>query len=285
MALRRGKTLLRFIQQIVDRLIGYRSGRTFTTSSPRTIRLRHDSGFFSNCSVLLQGLARAGHHPLKVDATASFSHYASDTRKFRWEDCFEQAKEPLIGNPQEWALSRVASRLPHHSLYRFIDFKTSTEIIENYFCLSPMVLSRAATIQRDLPVPPEKLVALCLRGTDKGSEVRQSRLSRYVRKARRVARLNPGVRIWIQTDQSQLRDDLLEKIGPSAFALDVLPTTEGSNVIHKLKAPTDKHQLAIDLVSITWLMSRAAQVITYTGNVGYWIALFRGNAHGLHQLR
>jgi hypothetical protein len=33
------------------------------------------------------------------------------------------------------------------------------------------------------------------------------------------------------------------------------------------------------------LMSQAHRVITYTGNVGYWITLFRGNSSRLHQLR
>jgi hypothetical protein len=32
-------------------------------------------------------------------------------------------------------------------------------------------------------------------------------------------------------------------------------------------------------------MSRAHSVITYTGNVAYWIALFRGHGGRLHQLR
>ena len=276
---------MQIFRRMVDRLLGYQTRRNFVTSDGGGMTLLHDSGFFSNCSTLLLSLARSKSHPVEIHTDRSFSHYTSPRSRFRWDDCFKPVEAELTGKEDKWASSRVASRLPHHSLYRLIDFKTATSILESYFRLSNTVRSRAAEIQRHLPAPSDKLVALCIRGTDKSSEVRQSRLERYVRLARRLIRNNPGVKVWIQTDQTQLKEELLSKIGPNSFALDVLPTTNGPAVIHKSGEPQNMRQLAIDLVAITWLMSQAMHVITYSGNVGYWIVLFRGNHRRVHQLR
>lgn len=271
--------------RLLDRMIGYRTARTFASSEGSTLTLLHNSGFFSNCSALLFAIARSEFHPVDIDVANSFSHYSSPSKHFSWGACFEPAPPQISGLHRKWRHSRVAFRLPHHSMYRLIDFNTTTSIINNYFRLSGTVRSRAAAIKSQLPAPPEKLIALCVRGTDKGAEVRQSSPSRYVRTARRLIRRNPGLRVWVQTDQAQLRDYLLKEIGPASFALEVLPTTQGKTVIHKSTQSDDKRQLAIDLLAITWLMSQAAGVVTYSGNVGYWIVLLRGTYRGVHQLR
>jgi len=64
-----------------------------------------------------------------------------------------------------------------------------------------------------------------------------------------------------------------------------LPVTGDSTVIHRTTLVHDKNEFALNLLATTWLMSQASKVITYTGNVGYWIALFRGHSRGLIQLR
>ena len=273
------------LRRLLNRMIGYRSARTFAISDGSTLRLMHDSGFFSNCSTLLLAIARSEFHPVQIDVANSFSHYSSASKPFCWEACFEPVADHVTGFHQKWRHSRAASRLPHHSAYRLIDFNTTTSIINSYFRLSGTVRSRAADIQSQLPAPPEKLIALCVRGTDKGTEVRQTSPSRYVRTARRLIRYNPGLRVWVQTDQAQLKDYLLKEIGPASFALEVLPVTQGQTVIHKSTQPGDRRELATDLLAVTWLMSQASHVITYSGNVGYWIVLLRGTYRGVRQLR
>ena len=74
-------------------------------------------------------------------------------------------------------------------------------------------------------------------------------------------------------------------LGLGVSSLDILPVTEDARVIHRSPAVSSKADFSRDLLAITWLMSRAHSVITYTGNVGYWIALFRGHGGRLHQLR
>lgn len=271
--------------RVVDRLFGYRNERKFSKSENNRLYLLHDSGFFSNCSALLLSLAQESTHPVAIDASKSFSHF-TEGGSFDWNRFFKVTPSRVLGNPQKWRQSRVARRLPHHSIYGLIDFRITNEIVRNYFEPSEEVLRRAQEIEEEyLPVPLAELLVICVRGTDKGTEVRQSSINSYVRKARRLQKKNEKLRVWIQTDQAQIRDLLLEELGPKSFSLDVLPVTWGSTVIHKSANIPTQNQFTTDLVALTWLMSRVHSVITYTGNVGYWIALFRGNARRLYQLR
>ena len=72
---------MRLIERLQNRLLGYRSTRNFATHTPDTVALSHDSGFFSNCSVLLLSLARSDNHPVKIDVSESFTHFAERERE------------------------------------------------------------------------------------------------------------------------------------------------------------------------------------------------------------
>lgn len=282
----KGAGLVRPWKSARDRLFGYRSNRQFALHTGNRVILLHNSGFFSNCSTLLMSVARAQNHPLEIDVTQSFTHFTEFGEPFRWADYFVPPPSTMRGAPQRWQRSRVAKLLPHHSIYKFLDYSVAGEIRDNYFQLSDKVHARVREIKEsDLPVSIENVLVVCLRGTDKGTEVRQSPIGAYVHMARRIMEKHRNLRVWVQTDQAQIRDTLLEQLGPRSFSLDILPVTEDARVIHRSPAVSSKADFSRDLLAITWLMSRAHSVITYTGNVGYWIALFRGHGGRLHQLR
>ena len=273
-------------KKISDRLLGYESSREFSVPQNSTIVLTHDSGFFSNCSVLLKALAASPVHPVTIDAAKSFRHFTNKGEDFNWYRFFRPAPPAIDAEYGSWRLSRVASRLPHHSVYRLLDYPTSNALVLNYFSPSEEIRQRAEEILSTmLPVPLEKILVLCIRGTDKQTEVRQTSLHRYVRKAKTALSRRKDLAVWVQSDQEQIRDYLLEKLGSRAFSVDVLPVTGDSTVIHRTTLVHDKNEFALNLLATTWLMSQASKVITYTGNVGYWIALFRGHSRGLIQLR
>jgi hypothetical protein len=277
---------MKLLRRVLDRLLGYRSSRNFSTQTGKRVVLAHDSGFFSNCSVLLLSLAKAKHHPVQIDVSSSFTHFAEKGSSFEWDALFLPPARTMRDFPTSWARSRVAHRLPHHSFYKLLRFSTTNQIRDHYFQLSFAVRARVQEIQEsEIPVPIEEVLVVCLRGTDKGTEVRQSPLQKYVRLAKRIMKRRRNLRVWIQTDQMQIRDFLLDQLGPRSFSPSVLPVTEDSQVMHRSGQVPSKEEFSRDLLATTWLMSRAHSVITYTGNVGYWIALFRGNARRLYQLR
>lgn len=272
--------------RVRDRLVGYRSNRQFALHTENKVIPLHNSGFFSNCSTLLMSVARAQLQPVEIDITRSFTHFTEPGKSFQWADYFLLPPSTMQGVPRRWRRSRVAKLLPHHSVYKLLDYSVAGEIRDNYFQLSDKVHARVREIEEShLPVSMEDVLVVCLRGTDKGTEVRQSPFGAYVHRARRIMEKHKNLKVWVQTDQAQIRDTLLEQLGPRSFSLDILPVTEDARVIHRSKAVSSKAGFSRDLLAITWLMSQAHSVITYTGNVGYWIALFRGHSGRLHQLR
>ena len=274
------------LNRVLNRLVGYRSTRTLAQHTRGKVALLHNSGFFSNCSTLLMSVAQAEIHPVRIDVTRSFTHFAEPGSSFDWNRYFLPPPGTIRGRPTRWQRSRVAQRLPHHSTYKLLDFPTITDIFDNYFQLSTFVQNRAEEIRMShLPVPLDQILVVCLRGTDKGTEVRQSPIDAYVRRAKKIMADNENLRVWIQTDQAQIRDILLDQLGPRSFSLNILPVTEAARVIHKSDEKISKDDFSRDLLATTWLMAQAHSVITYTGNVGYWLAIFRGNAKKLYQLR
>ena len=85
-------------KKISNRLLGYESSREFAVPQNSTIVLTHDSGFFSNRSVLLKALAASPVHPVTIDAAKSFRHFTNKGEYFDWYRFFVQRLLPSMPN-------------------------------------------------------------------------------------------------------------------------------------------------------------------------------------------
>ena len=126
------------LNRVLNRLVGYRSTRTFAKHTRGKVALLHNSGFFSNCSTLLMSVAQAEIHPVHIDVASSFTHFAEPGSSFDWNRYFLPPPGTIRGRPTRWPRSRVAKRLPHHSTYKLLDFSTITDITENYSNSAPL---------------------------------------------------------------------------------------------------------------------------------------------------
>ena len=175
--------------------------------------------------------------------------------------------------------------MPHHSLYRFIDFTATNTLVRTFFAPSQRIGAQIDRLTADYSLEPSQLIAVCYRGTDKSTEVRQNPLSKYLKVTRRLARKYPTHRILLQTDDSNALELFSKEFGQRLTWFAELPTTASATVMHKLVAVAQREDFAANLLAATIILSRAARVVTYTGNLGYWIALYRGHTKGLIQLR
>jgi hypothetical protein len=269
----------------VNRLIGYRTSRSFAERIGGTLRLTHDAGFFSICSTALYEIAKASCEIQAVDASSTFRAFKKSPTKDPWPDVF--APPGAVDHAQSFhiARSRVAHRLPHHSIYRFIDFRATNVLVRTFFAPSQRITAQVARLTADYSLDASKLIAVCYRGTDKATEVRQNTLTRYLKVTRTLALRYPSRRILLQTDDSNARELFAKEFGQRVTWFGELPTTTSATVMHKLVAVAEREEFAANLVAATILLSRAAHVVTYTGNLGYWIALYRGHTKGPIQLR
>ena len=175
--------------------------------------------------------------------------------------------------------------MPHHSLYRFTDFTAINALVGTFFAPDQRITAQIDRLTADYSLGPSQLIAVCYRGTDKSTEVRQNPLTRYLNVTRNLTRKYPAHRILLQTDDSRARELFAKEFGQRLTWFAELPTTAAATVMHKLVAVTQREDFAANLLAATIILSRAAYVVTYTGNLGYWIALYRGHTKGLIQLR
>jgi len=246
-----------------------------------TLRLEHDHGFFSNCSIALLGIARAGIPIKRIDASESFSLYTAPNNDSRWETFF---KVPAP-SAESIDTSFFSSHLWHHEDYRRIDFHTASLILGKYFRPADEVLEKVGLLMKKYDVVPANTFAINYRGTDKRAVVRTPSFATWKRRTDSILESLPGNnRILIQTDQLQFLDFFKRRYGNRIFYFDELPLSRGDVGLHKTKKYLRKESMGQTFLAAVLIISKCETVLTHTGNIGFWTALFRGNTSNFTQL-
>lgn len=245
------------------------------------LELRHNAGFFSNCSIALLEIARSQSVIRQIDSTDSFQFYKTEPKENSWSAYFCQPSPHVLDSSR----SEFSSFLLHHSRYKDLNFKQSNPLISTYFRPSPQVVEIMWQMIRKYEINFEKVLAVHYRGTDKKIEIHPEPVSRWLSEVRKVAKMLPGGhRILVQTDQQQFLDLMIEEFGPRVFYFRELPRTEGSDATHQSLPDSERKGFASNYLAATFILSRCEWVVTHTGNGGYWVSLFRGSAKKFVQL-
>jgi len=129
-------------------------------------------------------------------------------------------------------------------------------------------------------------LVIVYRGTDKELEVRLAPIEAYIEVALRLRQLDPTLAVCVQTEQAEARNAVLAAI-PDAIFLRDLPVTTGAVGIHRLPIQQQfgmrRIDLAIRLLAMTYLYSQFKFVVSHTGNIGLWLAIYRGHSAGFYQ--
>lgn len=251
-----------------------------TIDESGAFHLRHDSGFFSNCSVTLLELARASRSITRIDTSDSFSWFKSEPGSDVWSRFFSDAIVLAPRRYGEWS-----ERLLHHSRYRTIDLSIIQPLLTSYFHPSNLVLSRQRELLNRYDIDLSKTLAMNYRGTDKGREISLSPVEEWLETTRRALKKLPGeTRLLIQTDQEQVRQRFLAEFPHQAFFFEEMPVTRGQQVIHEILDVEERDDFAVNLLASTLILANCNRLITHKGNVALWTVLFRGHSVGMTQV-
>jgi hypothetical protein len=252
------------------------------------MRLRHRAGFFSICSTLLDSildLHRCGIVAEHVDCASSFHDFRGpgDTadlypRLFR--------PDPTVQLPAD-RLPRFRPVGHHHLHYRDLDFDAVAPYLRRHFQPSEATLATRDALLGRKGLDPARLIGLCWRGTDKHREVPPTDVTAYIALADRLLAADPTLRVLVQTDQMQARDAVVGHFGQRCVFFDEMPVTDGAVVMHRLDLGglygMARPDFAQTLLASVLAVASCRHLITHTGNVGLWLALFRGTAQDLFQ--
>lgn len=245
-----------------------------------TFFAQKDSGFFSICSLVLFELSRGPTSTDRVDATNVFSYF-SPPGVDAWPLFFEIQSQIRI--PKS-ARNPFARRRRNHSVYSDLPIYRARKHLLKFFCPSQEVLQKKRQVVRNYSINPKNTLVICYRGTDKRIEIPPEPIEDYIAEARKILKKRPNLRVMVQTDQEQVRKRLMAEFGDSAFSIDEMPTTAGDTVIHKLIHEDQKADFGQLLLATVLIMASSQYVISHTGNMSLWIALFRGNTRRFVQM-
>ncbi len=245
-----------------------------------------DHGLYSNVSTIMEDVIRLFQHTIavrRVDLSRGFLRFKDEPGKDVYGAFFAG-----IGNGLARACRGVAfDSWDIHKPYRDLPLAALGGVAARLFPPSLAVRGCVHAMRRESGIMPERTLAIVYRGTDKGTEVTLAPVAAYIAAARAILARHPYLDVVVQTDQAQARDAVLAAFGDRCRFFGELPVTSGSTAIHDLQfgveVPMRREAFAQKMMAATLILSRCAHVVTYSGNIGAWIAIYRGSAANVHQ--
>ncbi len=249
------------------------------------IKIEYELGFFGLCTHTLLALTQC--YPSETYFSVNWP------RQNRWrnndqigKNLFELYFHP---NPDVDLHNLVKVSPTHqHLIYEDLDFKKLNLYIQNYFLPSDIVRAKQEEFVHKYNIDYENTIGLSYRGTNKWLEIAQIQQEYYVQEVKRLITKDPSLRILIQTDQEQIRDQFVGALGERAFFLSELPVSSSQIPIHDLSESErgiPNFEWGTRLLAAVSILSKCRYTITHTGSIGLWTYLFRGTPRNACQLK
>jgi hypothetical protein len=242
--------------------------------------------FFSNFSVALWKLhivqAAGARLPDRVDFSLGAGSFRHQTPATEQRDLYPLFFQSAPGEPP-------GTRIPlvhHDRLYAFLDYDRINPVLRHYFRPSGRALAFQAALLRRYQIVPAHTIAVVHCGADPNSEVRLAKPESYLRLARQLLMRNPQHRLWIHTDEREVRDLFCEAFGERCFYVNNWPgLTDGCATDQPQDRTPDlpTGDFGVQLIAINHLLAQSDLIVNHTGNRALWLCLFRGHGRGVWQ--
>jgi hypothetical protein len=250
-----------------------------------TLKITHDAGFFSCCSVGLHFIVNFFNEnkmlPTDVDRSSQFNQYKENhdqdlSKLFYNKNHFDIKYQNCIDFFWEKQFEK----------YSELDFNNLTLFIQRYYAVSDLILNKVFEIQQRIGVDYENIIAVCYRGNDKCSETQIGSYETYIEQIDMVYEKMDDPLIFIQTDEVEFLEKIQEKY-VNVFYLDEIPIIKKNtslSIQHTISNyKKEKFEFALNFLASMIFMSKCNHLITHSGNVGLWIAMYRGHFNNSFQ--
>lgn len=248
----------------------------------------HNFGFFSACCVSLWNVAdlqrACGKFPGRIDFSQAFRAFRNPEQLQSKTDLY-----PLFFKPGNASRASAGRRLPHvahHGLYRFLNYTRLNPVVERYFQPSDRACELRAELVRRYRIDPATTLAVVYLGTDKDTEIKVASPEAFLALTRELLIRHPGYRVWIQTDEIEVRKMFCRAFGERCFYLHEMPISTDGAVVHGQDdeaSRMDRSEFGILLIAVNSLLAQVDVVVNHTGNFALWLCLFRGHARDVWQ--
>jgi len=252
-----------------------------------TLYLLHNAGLFSCLTTLVWtvlSIQRQGlRPPSRVSALFgldAFKSCATIDCLARWFDPPDPADlEALAQLSPASELQPGPHPFDHHGDYSdlfhaLLGRDWWDAFVRTYLKPSASLAARVDDLLQRYALAREPTLVVCLRGTDKHTELVQDSLATYLASAQALVATQRPAQLLIQTDQWQIRERFCHEFGSLCRFIGELPVTLGTRVMHQaLPRHCDIDAWAQTVLAMVLACSQARCVLTHTGNVGLFLAL------------
>jgi hypothetical protein len=242
------------------------------------IKITHNAGFFSCCSVKLTKIVEFINSnkrlPDIVDSSEQFRVYKNDKNKDITFDYFENYNNVTDVN--------IIHPINYHNRYQFnnyyhLDYKCIIPLIKKYFSPSVEINEIVNNIENKYNIVHDNTVAVYYRGTDKINETRLASFDDFYNQIIKIVNINKDINILLQTDSAKFIDYINDKNLKNVVIIDENKTSYGNKGIHKEQSYNTNYQDMFYFLSTIIILSKCKYIICSSGNCSIWIMFYRGN--------
>lgn len=248
------------------------------------IKITHDAGFFSCCSVKLLDIKnyfqKQGKLPLKVDSSESFRKYKINRKDITF-DFFEHYNNINIDLEYEKYKNIIFQHQQFHD-YKKIDYNLVTPFIKKYFTPSKNIENIVNNLLLKYNIDVDNCVSLYYRGTDKIRETKIDSFDSYYQKLNEIINKNKNLQILIQTDSAPFLDYIKKRIN-NIIVINENSVSYKNKGIHNEKKKYENYNDMKNLFSTFLIISKCKYFICSSGNCSIWMMYYRQNINNVHQ--
>lgn len=250
------------------------------------IKIIHNAGFFSCCSVKLNNIVEfINLHkklPTIVDSSEQFEWYKNNTNKnkditFDYFEKYDNITDVNIIFPINYKHEYQFNN------YADLDYQHLTPLIKKYFCPSIEINENINNIEKKYNLIYENICVLFYRGNDKNRETPKCSYEEYLNYANNLLKNNPKIVFLIQSDETEFIEFMTDKLPSSFYFKDEIRHMKKCDDTVDIKMKSQNYEFSKKYLAITIIMSKCKYIICGSGNCDIWIMLYRGNNNNVIQ--
>jgi hypothetical protein len=252
-----------------------------------SIKIIHNAGFFSCCSVklsmIIDYINLNKKFPCNVDSSEQFEWYKPDTTLDITEDYF------LHYNDVENIYLDPSVNIDYHWGYQFINYSDLNygniiHIIKKYFSPSNNITDIIKNIESKYNLQYDNICVLFYRGNDKNTETKICGYEEYINYGNQILKENPNIIFLIQSDETEFIELCLNTYPNNSFYFkDETRHMKKCNSTVDIVMKDKNYIYSKYYLAITIIMSKCKYIICGSGNCSIWIMFYRENAKNVYQ--
>lgn len=258
---------------------------TFTSDS--IIFNECDSGFFSNCSIVLMNIIyyfnTNKNLPKEIITHNLFRIYKSEQNQDIYKEIFDlnlnnfSYEKDIKFNDENFEAQ--------FSDYKLLKLNDINMFIQKYFRPSRLVLDNVNVLLNKYNIDlNSELCGVFYRGNDKVKETQKPPYNEFILKAKELKQKNEKIKFIVQTDEIEFLSCFVQEFPDSIFFDEVPPISSTAYTnISRILNNDSKREHVINFVSIIHIFSKLKYLITTSGNCETFITFYRNNTFNLMQ--